>query len=561
MRKFILTVLLIFVNLYANVYAAEIEIILTDELSFEKALAAADTVEVPGGDYYLKSLIIPEGKILTGDEENMPVFHVCSDDNSHFIQLKSKAEISNIRIVNDAGKKQAINVYYAQDTRLSNLEISGFEFGVYNDHGNGMVCDGLKIRDTGNTAVNTIYASDIIVKNCIVENSKKHGIQFWNNWNGTRDGGRLLYENNTVLDVAGGGIWGSGAQNVTMRGNTVDNCGVVGLDLEYVKTADIYDNTVMRCANGGVACFMTCEDVRIYENRIYNNRPGYGVNDYMAGIWLTYENASYAYDTGNRLIDIYDNFIYCISDNGGHNYTREAVRICTRNYNEKKITVRNNTILGMQYRILFDTAAGSSYSYSANTSFDAGGTAYDIVSEDDETVQSLYKNVFTAKLSAGISSGGAYVIKDSSKRSGSTEVCVYFDKANTAAGAGVRLDVTDESSGKLLTSRTVTAAELQEGVARLYYDRSGSEDITYRAVLTSSYAKISRIEVGVAEFKPFVLIKTFDGAELLNNSFCSLKTDIIFRIKEDGAMRGVIKWSNESDNNKRQPVKASWPAF
>ena len=177
-------------------------------------------------------------------------------------------------------------------------------------------------------------------------------------------------------------------------------------------------------------------------------------------------------------------------------------------------------------------------------------------------IRDRYKNVLEAYLSARISSGGAYTVRDSSKRSGSMEVCVYFDKENTADGARVIFEAVDENTGKTLISKTITPAGMQEDAVRLYYDRSGSEAITYRAILTGgSYAQISKIEVGAAEFKPFVLIKTCDGTELLNNSFCSLKTDIIFRIKADGAMSGVIKWPNESDNKKRQPVQASWLTF
>lgn len=562
MKRIILLSAVFFCTLIGTVSAANVTDFGTngndDTKAFVQVLSFADCAEVPPGEYYLKSLSVPENKKIIGDAENPPILHVLGDDSEYLFDMKSGSEISNVRIVNDAGKEQAIHIENASDVTLSEVEISGFDYGVYNDHGDNMICDGMKIHDIENTGITTIFASGIKVRNSIVQNCKNHGIQFWNNWEGERRGGDLLYENNTVIDIGNGGIWGSGGTNVIMRNNTVDNCGDVGLDMEYVKTGEIYQNTVMRCANGGISCFMTCDGVKIYNNRIYNNRPVYGVNDYMAGIWLTYENSKYAYDTGNKNIDIYDNFIYCITDNGGHNYTREAIRICTRNYNEKNITVSNNIILGIPYRILFDISGGTQYGYDENMSFNADGTEYSITSDNENESQGQYKNRCISYCNADITTEKSFSLKNIVKESGAAEVCFYLTKNEMSSDAAVLIEIINEDSGEVITSDTLSSDRI--GKTSLYYDRSATDNVIFKVSATGTYAdvKLDRIDVNMADFIPFVFIDTIDGLQFLNNSYCNLKTKLVFRKPENGlGIKSYITVTNHSSNSGRQSISAS----
>jgi hypothetical protein len=107
----------------------------------------------------------------------------------------------------------------------------------------------------------------------VVRNSTAQGIQFEQGWGGHSFTGfaldSLLIEQNIVHGVHGGGIWGTTAMNVTIRGSQVFGSGDAGLDLEHCRRSTIARGRVAGKVDAHIAdVFLSCADASVLGNYI-----------------------------------------------------------------------------------------------------------------------------------------------------------------------------------------------------------------------------------------------------------------------------------------------------
>ncbi|MDR3456243.1 MAG: hypothetical protein P4N60_02260 [Verrucomicrobiae bacterium] len=111
-----------------------------------------------------------------------------------------------------------------------------------------------------------------------------HGIMWWGgdsnfSVNGSlanpRWARRLHIATNSVSNFTEGGIWGSMGQNVTVEGNTIANCGDVGLDFEGCFNSIGRSNSVTDGVNGALTTFFGASNVTFQANNVTTDNPGW----------------------------------------------------------------------------------------------------------------------------------------------------------------------------------------------------------------------------------------------------------------------------------------------
>lgn len=117
---------------------------------------------------------------------------------------------------------------------------------VFNCDGNDIAA--CTITNTGKSqAVLVVNTTQTRVTGNYLEYTS-HGVQHWQCVGST-------ISDNVIRNVNGGGIWGSDSTDVSINGNTVSDCGDVGIDLEGGLNCQVTGNTVRRCKNGELAWF------------------------------------------------------------------------------------------------------------------------------------------------------------------------------------------------------------------------------------------------------------------------------------------------------------------
>ena len=517
----ILTVFLMFENLVFAVSVTEFGADGSDENSDNSAFSYALTlsndnlVTVPEGTYYIDSCTVPDGKALVAEEGANPIIIVTSaGENSSGFSMGSLSMLDGLNVKNGGGCMKGVAISWSNGVNIKNCEITGFlESGVYNDHGHNMTCENLVITDTA-TGINTVYASDITVRNSYIKNCSAHGIQFWNNWEGMKDGQNLVYEGNTVMDIGGGGIWGTGAERVVMRNNTVDNCGDVGLDLEYCNDSLIMDNYAGRCVNGGISLFYSCENVLIKDNTVYNNAPPKdgGVH---AGIWLTDAYGVYDYDTGHRDIKIYDNNIYNPSDVfcGKKKYSGIMVGASY----PLDVDMKGNKVFGNTSWI---RAAGAVM----NREFENS----DVILNENQATVTKMADVYEFDRIKNIekSVNGTLSISDISTGTGTYRIDFVVSSA-----ANTQISAVDEN-GDLIATGFFQRDSLNEPVS-LYTDLGAYEQIKYVITTEDINAKVEKISFYKSPMPLYYVLSLRHGIEYINNSPRKIKGIFILKLPDN----------------------------
>ena len=506
----------------------------SDNSAFSYALTLSrDTlITVPDGTYYIDTCTVPQGKTIAAEEGARPVIIVnSSGEESCGFLMNPSSSLDGLTIKNGGGCMRGVTVSWSEGICIKNCELTGFlQSGIYNDHGHGMSLENLVITDTG-TGINTVFASDISVRNSYVKNCSEHGIQFWNNWEGTKDGQNLIYEGNIVMDVGGGGIWGTGAERVVMRNNVVDNCGDVGLDLEYCDDSLILDNYAGRCVNGGVSLFYSCEDVLIKDNIIYNNAPPKdgGVH---AGIWLTDAYGVYDYDTGHRDIKIYDNSIYNPADvyDGGRIYSGIMIGASYR----LDVDMKGNRVFGNESHI---RAAGSVM----NREFKNSDVFLDGESAVVTPTEDVYGFERTKKIKAPV--GGMLGISDVSAGTG-----MYRADFVISSAADTEISALD-TQGNVISSGIFKSGDLNAPVS-LYLDLSAYEEIKYVIKTEDANAQAEEISFYKSPMPLYYILSARRGIEYINNSPRGIKGYFVLKLPENKYEMFSIFTKNTNRDNR-----------
>jgi Pectate lyase superfamily protein len=131
----------------------------------------------------------------------------------------------------------------------------------------------------GDAAIYLVYCKEAIVTGNHVTNYA-HGIAWWGG-QGTfaqqglpineRKTKNIVIANNTVTNIAGGGIWGSMGIGISVTGNYVEDCSDVGIDFEGSFDCVASGNVVKNCSNGALTTFFFNRNILFSNNICYQN--------------------------------------------------------------------------------------------------------------------------------------------------------------------------------------------------------------------------------------------------------------------------------------------------
>ncbi len=487
--------------------------------SYAFVLSRDEVITVPDGTYYVNTLNIPKGRTLKAENGANPVIRTLDGAEENFITLNTGSVIDGITLVNDHSVKKGISSVYGTNVLIKNCTVDNFtEYGVFGDHSDGFVCDGVKVRNSQN-GIHTVYASDVTVKNCYVKNTSTHGIWFWNNDGGTKVGGRIVYDNNTVMDAVGG-IWGTGASVVEIRNCTVDNCSDVGIDFEYCDNGIICDNYVSRCQYAGISLFYTCKNIVIRDNIVFNNHRQPHYQDDCAGIKLMAESSDTDYDTGHDNVRIYNNTIY----NSPDSYGRRGIFVSTGKKTPRKVYIYGNSVLGNNRKYYIN---GGAVSYNSFV-FECDGSNNNVYVYGEDTGDKSYKSV-------GKCDGNGVI-----KASGTGTYRVDFTLDKTSFNTVLNI------AG--ITSVKASSAVKNGKVYSVYFDMSGYKDTEF----TVENGTASEIELFKADIDFYKVLSVEDGAEYICNSYYPVYSGLILKRQRSGEYFSI--WG-DIDSSIRREIK------
>ncbi len=292
--------------------------------AFEQAIASgASVITVPAGTWLVgpEGLKLPDNTALIG-EGPASVLKLAAG-TVQLLELGSGCRLERLAFDGTATSEGNLNEGVVRTAWTTGVTIRDVSFDhcdrscLLTDNAAEVTVEDCTFRDIA-LAIHLVFSKRCRVSGNRVERARIHGIQFWGNWKWERHGSEdLLFTGNWVKEGGGGGIWGCGADRVTMTGNIVDGVTDVGLDVEWCNDVAISGNVVKSAANAGISCFFSCKRVAITGNTILNDHP-YEEPDpppgwwCRAGIWLTAPNpAEFAGDLGHEAISIVGNVIHC----------------------------------------------------------------------------------------------------------------------------------------------------------------------------------------------------------------------------------------------------------
>lgn len=259
-----------------------------DTAALQAAVNAGDVIL--RGSFQLKtSLNIPSGRSLASDGSST-VTWTGSDTNSYFLELSNSTNVSVtginwVGISNLQGVAHCTGGSYivvsgntATNTRLFVSRSSLGDGGSYANVTALSRAHHIEIannkaygssKTVGFAAIEFQYTDDWSATDNTVENYA-HGIQWWGgdanfSINGATANERKclrgITHGNHVRNVAGGGVWGSMGENLTIGPDIVENCDDVGVDLEGCRNAVVYVGSVKNCKNGNLTTFFGSDNV------------------------------------------------------------------------------------------------------------------------------------------------------------------------------------------------------------------------------------------------------------------------------------------------------------
>ncbi|MBE7044763.1 MAG: right-handed parallel beta-helix repeat-containing protein [Ruminococcaceae bacterium] len=525
----------------------------TDELSDYNAFYNAlyfnkDTeVTVPDGTYYIGALTIPKNKTLKAEEGAKPVILATAET---LFTLKDGSCLDGLTMQANGIGEIAVNISFVKNNVIKNCTIENFkEHGIQNDHGDGMRCDNLTIRNITHTGINTTFASDITVTNSYIKKCGWHGIQFWNNWEGTINGGNMLFENNTVMDIGGGGIWGTGADGIIMRNNRVDYCGDVGLDYEFCINGLMENNYVSRCQNAGLAIFYGCKNIVMRNNIVYNNWPKPTSESVLSGIWFTYKSDE-AHDEGHRDIEIYNNRIYSLPHDA-----YSGIDIPLSNVGPHNFYIYNNVIVGNE-RDIYIHWKSSAMINDKNVVITRNDEGNQIEATDKAIPD--YQSKMIQKGDIEITSDETVIPVEN------YGVGRYQFRFRLKDGTQNSSNVTVSVLGKdgVLASKSITATQMTPEGAEfsISCDAGGGEitAISLKAVKTSADITMEQLGVYHSAFPFFHVLSDRYGIEYLNNSSRKIAARLVLPYPENElGVKGRIILDKRIDYTLRDTVTIS----
>ena len=294
-----------------------------DTAAFTKAFQAGLDVYVPAGKYLVDSFELPAKAYLHGAGAAATLI---LRKGQKGIFAGSHCRISNLSFTGQEkaapkreGKpkmRQALLTIRKQNqVTIDHVSMKDYRHtGVRTDNAKDIRITDSHFEDM-DWAMNIVFTSRVHVANNRVINTRRHGIQFWGNWEWKNKAmADIVLVGNYVKNGGGGPIWGTGATRVVMANNVIDGAEDIGLDLEWCDDSVITGNTVRNCRNAGIALLYACKRISITGNTVHNDRAIEGKESWWvrSGIQLSYPNRKvYNDDRGHEGVTIVGNTIHC----------------------------------------------------------------------------------------------------------------------------------------------------------------------------------------------------------------------------------------------------------
>jgi parallel beta-helix repeat protein len=225
-------------------------------------------VIIPAGIYLTDGITIEGMSNLSLQATNGAVLKGSSTSVATIIQLTNCHNITiiHIGINGDRGNRNTANPTMGCGVRVfnsTNVKVDGCD--IYN-------CKFYAIQFDSSGSCTAINNS---VHECA------HGIAWWGGdaakaaAYSAKSATNLVISNNVVSNMQQGGIWGSCGTMVSVTGNTVSDCGDVGIDFEGTDNFSCASNVVKNAAFGGISFFFRSENGTVSGNTVLqtgNNR-------------------------------------------------------------------------------------------------------------------------------------------------------------------------------------------------------------------------------------------------------------------------------------------------
>ncbi|SPB15365.1 hypothetical protein NOV72_02591 [Caballeronia novacaledonica] len=245
--------------------------------ALNKCFAAGGKVRLKAGIYKISSyLLVPANTFVTGDgptatiirlSANVPLHVPWGSQDQHQIMLINgdNAGVFNLQIDADGFKGCGIGVWY-----FANNFIGGNDIRNCGSSAQGILQSG--------SSYQYVYNNHIF--------NTMHGMQIWQVTHGQ-------YSDNVIDTAAEGGFFEADSEDLIVYGNSISNCGDVGLDAEGGVDVILIGNTVRNAKFGELSYFGNgTGSGRIPRNIVFVNNVAYRTPVYLAGAAQTSEPTS-----------------------------------------------------------------------------------------------------------------------------------------------------------------------------------------------------------------------------------------------------------------------------
>lgn len=154
-------------------------------------------------------------------------------------------------------------------------------FGISGANAVHLAVKNCRIVDFVGRGINWAFCNHTLIEGNYIDGQEttaqlaEHGVEIWGKDGNQRLSQHHVVSNNTVKNVAGGGIWAASVEDIIIIGNYVERCLDVCLDVEDTRRATIVGNVAKNGRNAGISTFFASEGVLIQGNDV-TQAAGYG---------------------------------------------------------------------------------------------------------------------------------------------------------------------------------------------------------------------------------------------------------------------------------------------
>lgn len=202
------------------------------------------------------------------------------------VSLGAGSSITGLEVDGSSLATKGINGTAGAGARVEGCKVHditgpGIDFTNVTDY----IVRGNDVRNVTAQGINLTFSQRGVVSGNIVDTAN-HGIQWWGGdaaLTSVVGTDSIVISANVVRNIGGGGIWGSLGAYISVTGNSVTNCGDVGIDFEGCQDSTATGNSVRNATNSGLSVFFASTRIRFTGNTVINDiANGYGFKAFSA---------------------------------------------------------------------------------------------------------------------------------------------------------------------------------------------------------------------------------------------------------------------------------------